>query len=81
MNHCKRCGSSENLSKHHIFPVCFFGKQGNELLVPLCKNTCHTKVEAYILAVESFVGQKRFGTRHRLNKKQYLEIAQYLNIL
>lgn len=76
---CKMCGTTEQLQRHHIYPVCHFGKKNNHDITILC-DRCHKKVEHYILVVESFVGEVPMGRRHKLQYFHYKQIKEVLKL-
>jgi hypothetical protein len=75
---CKKCGSKHEIQKHHILPQTFWGRRGNTKTIWLCAK-CHQKVEYQYLAIESFFGKVRFGTRFQLKPRHYHRImANYI---
>jgi len=45
---CYKCGKLRKLTRHHIYPVCFFGRgRKNNTIWKLCEQ-CHKKIEALI---------------------------------
>ena len=59
---CVNCGEDDprKLSRHHIFPVRWFGRKDNHVVVYLCTENgcgCHRSLEALITKREK--GKKR----------------------
>lgn len=82
MKKCKKCGEfCSHTERHHVFPAVWYSRgKRNMLTVPLC-HKCHAKVEQYILAVESFMGEVPFGTRYHMAREHYITIANILKLL
>lgn len=76
MNSCSKCGEINRLEKHHFLPRVHFGKKNNGHVIMLC-HSCHIKAEIIIASVESFVGDKPFGTRHKLSREEYFRIHRH----
>jgi hypothetical protein len=72
---CSKCESDSHLTDHHIHPVVFFQRKNNNLKVCLCR-LCHDKLEFNILSVESYVGNTKFGVRHKLERSDYEKILR-----
>lgn len=72
---CTKCETESCLTEHHCHPVIWYGRKSNQLKVCLCR-LCHDKLEANILAVESYVGNVKYGTRFKLERKSYEKILQ-----
>lgn len=70
---CSKCGSTDRLTDHHIYPVCHFGGKHTGIKVKLCVD-CHRKIEDNILAVEAHLGNRWFGNRYKLSKSDYERI-------
>lgn len=62
---CPKCLEKKPLTKHHIFPVRFFGK--NDYLIKICRS-CHDKIEAIIKSKE----MDNYG---ELRKIEYLNLT------
>lgn len=77
MKTCKKCGTTEHLTTHHNYPVIHFGRKRNHETTILCE-TCHRRVESYILAIESFINKAPYGRRYRLEYYQYRQIKEVL---
>lgn len=73
---CSKCGTRDRLTQHHLYPVCHFGNRRGGIKVCLC-NYCHCKIEMIILSVESYVGDVKFGTRFRLERRDYDKITRH----
>lgn len=65
---CPKCDKFRKMSRHHVFPVRFYGRKHNKRTIDLCR-LCHNKLEAlipfhempkkfYIRVVEEFLGGK-----------------------
>lgn len=67
---CNKCDSTKNLTDHHVYPVCHFGRKRDGLKIKLCCH-CHRRIEDYILSIESHLGNVPFGRRYRLDKSDY----------
>ena len=67
---CSKCGSKERLTDHHVYPVCHFAHKRDGLKIKLCVY-CHRRIEDYILAIESHLGNVRYGERYKLDKSDY----------
>lgn len=67
---CSRCGTSDRLTEHHIYPVCHFGHKHDGLKVKLCVS-CHRRFEDCLLGIESHIGNIPFGKRYKLDKSDY----------
>lgn len=80
MKHCKKCRTSENITKHHVKPLCHFGsRRTNRETVYLCRH-CHDTIETGILFLEARIGGVTFGTRYKLHESEYEYILKlYLN--
>jgi hypothetical protein len=76
MKLCIHCGETENLTKHHIHPIKWFGsRRTNKWTMCLCEK-CHHTIELGILFLESQIGNVKFGTRFKLPAKEYENIAK-----
>lgn len=60
---CPRCNHLRDLTKHHLYPVRFFGRSPNSPILFLCRS-CHDGIERLIPEHE------------QLNKEDYLQIAR-----
>jgi hypothetical protein len=65
---CLKCGSTINLSKHHVFPRRHFQNGHRPLLIHLCRQPCHdelekllpenpSELEAYLRVTYYFIGE------------------------
>lgn len=70
---CSKCQSTAFLTEHHTHPVVWYGRKNNQIKVCLCR-LCHDKLEANILAVESYEGNVKYGTRFKLERRNYEKI-------
>lgn len=76
MKACKKCGTSENITKHHIKPICHFGsRRRNRETICLCRK-CHDIIETGILFLEARLGGVNFGTRYKLHASEYENIVR-----
>lgn len=66
--------------KHHIYPVTHFGKRSNRFTVPLCDKH-HRRSDDALLSIEAFFGRVPWGTRYRLNRRTYTQIARNLRLI
>ena len=66
---CLKCGDKHHLSIHHVIPR-VFKKHDNNETVCLCIS-CHKKLESYLLACESMIGNVQFGVRYKLRDDDY----------
>lgn len=60
---CPNCLYLRDLTRHHIYPVRFFGKPKNSPILFLCRS-CHDLIESRIPANE------------KLTKREYLQICR-----
>jgi hypothetical protein len=75
MKICQRCGTSANITDHHILPLAHFGtKRTNRHTIPLCEKH-HQILENGILFLEARLGGTKFGTRVKLKAQEYETIA------
>ena len=44
---CPKCKEEKVMTRHHIYPIRFFGKEDNKERFLLCRE-CHTDLEKYI---------------------------------
>lgn len=65
---CPKCKTKKILTKHHIFPSCFWGKYGEIALI--CRD-CHDDLEYFIQTIE---GKNKNKMRNQLPKISYLNI-------
>ena len=72
---CDKCGTDQQLTRHHLIPVYFRGRKNNLNRIILCRK-CHDKIETIILGVEAFVGRREFGKRYKLHDESYYRIAE-----
>lgn len=75
MKTCKRCGTKDNLTHHHILPRAFNHSRKNKRTICLCEND-HRHLELIILQVESTVGRVKFGNRYKLTNSDYFQIVK-----
>jgi Zn-finger nucleic acid-binding protein len=75
---CQKCLTTENLTKHHILPRCFFHDAGG--IVWLCRGD-HDKIEKRIEKAEKAdFDNPKHQYRFRLQPEEYREILQdFLN--
>ncbi len=77
---CFKCRSKENLTEHHVIPKTHKKDGGDIDKIILCRK-CHDKMEAYILAIESFIGGISFGKRFRLPfRDYYIALTNFLGV-
>lgn len=60
---CPACLYLRELTKHHIYPVRFFGRPKNSPILHLCRS-CHDEIE------------KEISVTEQLTKRDYLQIAR-----
>lgn len=60
---CPKCLYVRKLTKHHLYPVRFFGRPNNSPILHLCRK-CHDKIETTIPRDEP------------LTKRDYLQLAR-----
>ena len=48
---CPKCKKEKKMTRHHIFPIRHFGKEGNNKVFLLCRD-CHDKLEHYCIPQE-----------------------------
>lgn len=73
---CVHCGTTANLSEHHVHPVCHFGtRRTNRWTIPLCIS-CHRTIEIGILFLESRLGGVKYGQRFKLHSSEYENIVR-----
>ena len=65
---CPKCKTEQKLTNHHIFPICFWGKNGDKVLI--CRG-CHDDLEYFITRIE---GRTRKGKRNQLPRISYFNI-------
>lgn len=80
MKHCEKCGTKDNVTKHHIIPRCFGGGGG---ICYLCRFH-HDEVEARLAKTEEQMSEGMTfpgpSMRFRLEDSEYREILRdYLN--
>lgn len=75
---CRRCNSEENLTRHHVFPVRWWGRDENDLRRVILCNSCHRKVERLILKWEGYKVRRK---RRILKRYKQLEAIDYLKAL
>jgi len=74
MRKCSKCSSQKELEEHHYLPQVHYGSGTRKPhTITLC-HQCHLKIEIILEAVESYKGNVRFGTRHKLYKEEYVRI-------
>jgi len=44
---CPKCKQYKPMTRHHIYPKCFYGKEKNDTVFLLCRD-CHTELEKNI---------------------------------
>ena len=76
MKHCIHCGSTEDLTEHHVHPLAHFGTpRTNKFTVTLCRK-CHDILETGILFLEAYVGGTKYGTRKKLKAHHYEKLLE-----
>jgi len=74
---CKCCGTSLNLSTHHIIPLKQGGKTDERNLVTLCES-CHNLAESGQLTyLQYFNGYIKLKNQCKTDKKYSVEIEMY----
>jgi len=63
---CPACGQARPMTKHHVKPRRWFGRENNETTVKLCRD-CHDEVERRIYHAEG-------GHKNKLSEEQYWAI-------
>ena len=73
---CPKCEKTDvNLTKHHILPQCFFGKEGD--LIRLCRK-CHDDLEIIIQQAEGKTSKKR--RRQMPENRYYTILYEFLDL-
>lgn len=74
---CSKCGSTERLEDHHVYPKCHFGGAGrdNTLTVKLCDKH-HDRLEDIIQGIEAYTYDQPFGGRYKLEREDYERILR-----
>jgi hypothetical protein len=75
MKRCNHCGSTENITRHHVLPVRWWNKRTNKWTVPFC-NSCHENLETIISIVESITSGKPIGSKVKLKASEYETIVK-----
>lgn len=69
---CQKCGSQKKLTRHHVWPRCFY--KGRGPIVHLCRN-CHNEIEIKIMSEERRLSSGHLeGGRYQLSRAEYMEI-------
>lgn len=65
IKHCLKCGTTKEITRHHVLPVRHYGRTGNRMVVHICQED-HRKLELLISRAE-----RKYGAKPRKRSKQF----------